>query len=370
MIDIDSFIISQKLKWVKLYLNNHNSLWCSIMENLIKIDNLKLMLRCNFSMRNRLTNSSFYLEILSILSTLHNLDTSKKLDNLFNQFIFYNKLVEIDGKTCYDSEFFIAGLWKISDLFNDKGEVITFDTWVARGVSKHKYMKWRGIINKVKSCINSRDEVNFDSHSCIYLESGDTIDLENSVSNHVYRCLVKLKFVIPTGLQKYCILFENLSDCEIEIMYVLARLMCKDIDVQIMQFKILHRYIPTNDLLFKMDKVDTNKCPYCNMYPEAILHLFYECATVKTFWLNVQDHINFYLQSNICLLCKDIIIGFNITECNNANIKLVNKVILYGKLFIWNSRGKLISLNISNFKEWLQKRKVFAFEIDEFIDCF
>ena len=41
-------------------------------------------------------------------------------------------------------------------------------------------------------------------------------------------------------------------------MYVLSRLICKNIDIHVMQFKILHRYIPTNDLLLYINEEHPN----------------------------------------------------------------------------------------------------------------
>jgi hypothetical protein len=50
MIDIQSVNQTQKLKWVKLYLNNHNCLWRCLMEKIVTVENLTVFLRGNFDM--------------------------------------------------------------------------------------------------------------------------------------------------------------------------------------------------------------------------------------------------------------------------------------------------------------------------------
>ena len=369
MIDLDSFIKVQKLKWIKLYLINHDSLWCSLMESLIKVENLKLMLRNNFSINCIITHSSFYDEIIQILNKLYSIDTSKDTTNIFNQFVFYNKFIETGGKMFFDKEFLAAGLWKVSDLFDDSNVIIPFDIWQARGVSHSKYLQWRGIISKVR-CYDitriNQNTIEF-CHSCIYLKTGDVINLENSTSSNIYQYLVKLKCVSPTGLLKYRTVFEDLVDREIENMYVLPRVICKDIGIHNLQYKILHRYIPTNALLFKMNKVDTNRCSYCNLHPEDILHLFFECVSIRPLWINIQDSLSFHFNTNIHFQCKDVILGYKLDE-SSTKTKFVNKIILHAKLFIWSCRGKFLSLRYATFKEWLQKRKLFANEINDFID--
>ena len=49
-------------------------------------------------------------------------------------------------------------------------------------------------------------------------------------------------------------------------MFRVPRVCTRDNILKEFQFKILHRYLPTNDLLFKMEKVNSRKCTFCNLY--------------------------------------------------------------------------------------------------------
>ena len=91
--------------------------------------------------------------------------------------------------------------------------------------------------------------------------------------------------------QTYCYLeiFPGLSSKEIESMFIVPRVCTIDNILKEFQFKILHRYLPTNDLLFKMEKVNSRKCTFYNLYRETILHLFYECYCVRDLFSKETD---------------------------------------------------------------------------------
>ena len=47
---------------------------------------------------------------------------------------------------------------------------------------------------------------------------------------------------------------------------------------------IIMRFVPTNYLLYKMKKVSSHTCTFCNLEPETIEHLFFQCIHVKDIW--------------------------------------------------------------------------------------
>ena len=59
MIDIKSVLVAQKLKWVKLYLNNHFCMWRNLFESMIKVANLNIFLRSNFVFSSDYVDSVF-----------------------------------------------------------------------------------------------------------------------------------------------------------------------------------------------------------------------------------------------------------------------------------------------------------------------
>ena len=63
----------------------------------------------------------------------------------------------------------------------------------------------------------------------------------------------------------------------------------KNNQFSVFQYKILHRILSTNSLLFKWKLKETQLCNFCNEAKETILHLFWECNIVKSLWLEMAE---------------------------------------------------------------------------------
>ncbi len=273
--------------------------------------------------------------------------------------IFYNKRVKIDGKLVYDEEFFKAGLWRFCDLFESNGTLIPFNVWETRGIAKSKYIVWRALISNMRKMQIKVYNTNVSiPNKTILLPTNDIIDVQNSSSKEVYTKIVKLRIEKPTALSSYSTLFPSLHDKEIENMFILPRLCTTDTVFKEFQYKILHKYLPTNNLLYKMKKIDSRKCNFCNLYNENINHLFYECICAKELWLKVQKLLAEVDDRVEYLTCKDVILGFQLGNICSQNL-LINNVILHGKVYLWKCKllNKLPSY--ASFKEFIEYRKVY-----------
>ena len=189
------------------------------------------------------------------------------------------------------------------------------------------------------------------------------MDLENCKSKEIYRALVNSKCDTPTGLLKYCDTYEDLSNVKTDNIYMIPRLCCKDNEIKEFQFKILHRYLPTNSLLYKMRKVISYKCTFCHLQEETILHLLYECMCVRNLWFRVQDILDRVKSTNIKLTSFDVLFGFNMCDTNEY---VINNVILHIKFYIWKSKSKFIAPNYEDMKRFMNKRKLYDSKLLDF----
>jgi len=77
--------------------------------------------------------------------------------------------------------------------------------------------------------------------------------------------------------------------------YSLPFLCTRESKLRIFQFKLLHRRISTNRYLFKIGLSPSELCSFCNNSSETLLHLFWECPQVKTFWNDVKKWLGNFL---------------------------------------------------------------------------
>ena len=108
----------------------------------------------------------------------------------------------------------------------------------------------------------------------------------------------------------------------------------KETRLRVLHWKILHNIYPTNILLNKMKVTETNKCSYCQDTVDYIEHFFYFCPAVRTFWHFIEQKILIETQVNIKLSVTDILFGVNQSDHMKEHYKLINHLLLIGKMCI------------------------------------
>ncbi|MEQ2269623.1 hypothetical protein XENORESO_007030 [Xenotaenia resolanae] len=75
-------------------------------------------------------------------------------------------------------------------------------------------------------------------------------------------------------------------------------------------FELIHRIYPAKDYLKKFKSDIVVNCPFCDLLPEFVTHVFWLCPYSKAFW----KHSCNYMDSNILEKCKilweNILFGF------------------------------------------------------------
>lgn len=369
MIDLRTLNITQKLKWIKLYLNGHDCQWRCLMEAFVNVKNLNIFLRSDYDMNDKLTKSTFYSEVLNNLYKLNTFDRLCSHENLKNQFIFYNKKIKIGGKLLYDNELFQAGLWKCCDLYRLDGRLVPFSIWKARGVPNCKYITWRAIVSIVRNLHSQYNMLNVCtnvSNKCILLPNEDLIDVQSSSSQDMYSKIVKLRKEKPTALKSHLEHF-SLNEQEIENMFVLPRMCTNDMVIKEFQYKILHKYLPTNYLLHKMKMIESQKCTFCNLYRETIIHVFFDCVETKNIWYKIQTSLAKIDSRVVKLTRKDVILGYDLEKISPSNM-LINNVILHVKAYLWKCKVLFLNPSYIKLKEYIENKKQLESCLEIFYD--
>lgn len=104
------------------------------------------------------------------------------------------------------------------------------------------------------------------------------------------------------------------------------------------QFRIvhrLHRLLSTNQFLKKIHVVESDLCSFCHETPETLIHIFYECRYVTSFWENFQLWINDTLHLDLKFTVTEVIFGFF-----SQNNDIVNLCIILAKFHIYKQKLK------------------------------
>ena len=231
-------------------------------------------------------------------------------------------------------------------------------------------MMWLSIIHQIKSskpqqCTDAEKVMETFTFT-VKLTTDEELNVQLNTTRQMYNKLKRLHCNIPTSMEKYSITFPILNEININNIFLIPRMCTNDNTIKDLQFQILHRYIPTNYLLYKMNKVNSSVCSFCNIHIESIPHLFYECITVKHIWTCVTKVLEKVEMKAINLKCQNVILGLGFENREWMKHKLVNNVILLVKSFIWECKKYETLVTSSLLSQWMSKRLL----VDESIQMF
>ena len=119
------------------------------------------------------------------------------------------------------------------------------------------------------------------------------------------------------------------------------------------QFILLHRRIPTNDFLLKIERKVNENSTFCNNSSETLIHLFWSCHVTSSFWKSVTD----WLQNALPLIGKYNLL--NITALglrpgpHSAEYSCqLNYCLLLARFYIWQAKMDEV---LQIFYSWLIK---------------
>ena len=127
----------------------------------------------------------------------------------------------------------------------------------------------------------------------------------------------------------------------------------KDTALKNFQFKILHRIMPTNKLLYQMKIINYNCCSFCFMYTETLEHFFYECVTIRNIWLRIFDELKLGDRFNSLTFDLETVL-FGYDNFNDNYISGINTFIILFKKYIFKCKDDKINISFESAKFYLK----------------
>ena len=93
----------------------------------------------------------------------------------------------------------------------------------------------------------------------------------------------------------------------------------------------------------KIGVADSHLCTFCNIEAESLMHLFYNCYTIRKFWDDVSAWLYNSVRFNLNHNLKLIMFGTN-TD------RVLNLIILLAKFYIYNARSRNSRVTFIAFK--------------------
>lgn len=135
-----------------------------------------------------------------------------------------------------------------------------------------------------------------------------------------------------------------------------------DSSIQWLQYRLLHRILPVNYYLKKINVVSSDCCSFCERDVETIQHVFVSCEKISTIWSNLSMHTYQYTSIRIGFNVINILLGELPLSKDN---KVVNFIILYTKQYLCCCLKKDILPSLLGLLFYLYNK----YKVEKYISC-
>lgn len=336
--DIKHMIMTNRINWLKDYKYGNNQFWKNTFRTLLNECGIQLdvLLMSDFSMKFLKSKTekkvpTFYIEILRSWKEIGNQEKKK-------YFLWYNKNIKVNNTPVFYSTFHSKGINFVSDLIDEEGSIIEFENIKnGKDLNKKKWFQWYGLVQAIKKNNTHEHKITKDILNNTLMVNN--IGLEKIKTKGIYKDFMKLENIEQNKLR--CEKYVPLNQIDnVHTTYIKCYANITDIHTRAFQYKFLNDILINNYWLSKWKiKNDTN-CTFCGIMEENMLHLFWQCKYVKSFWDKFQIWVN---QFKIYTLSQySIFYG--------ENDRLLCTLLLMAKKTIYYDRHQNNKPNFQHFK--------------------
>ena len=348
MIDVNSFLGAMKLTWLRRVWNigDLQNFVMNLYPKVIEMKNFGTEFP-NFIIR--LNENPFWKDICKHLKKLQHRCKVLNLNEFLAENIYYNINIMQDKKTVFIKTWYDAGITKIHHLINANGELMKYAEFMTAYPDVNtNFLQYEGIISSVreyqKKCqiqLNTEFKV-IDSKSIQIINEGN-----RSTKLQLY----------DEGKQATAVVQWNKKYLELDWdkIFMKCSKVTNDTKLRWFQARLIHRILPTNRFLFLCKIKESPLCTFCNTEEETLRHLFWDCPMVAQLWKKFEKIIHENCETCAHLKFSEKLIIFGAVK-NVSTDKVMDFLIVLGKIFIYKCKFKNICPTIEGFLSFLKLR--------------
>ena len=343
---------AMKLTWISRLLNTDQSQWVNVFESDtgLKVKDL-FRFGGEYAKTQVVIKNDFWGEVLQYWGEYNKTIPVKNTKNIALSKLWFNNNIQIDKKSVFYQQYAANSIFYINDLLENNHSFYTYNSFITKFNINTNFLEFASLINAVKSFLNRYHlEVGSKILGPVIPFGCDIFMNNKSPNKSIYQNLIKNN-VTSSAQAKFIANGFRIEDFEWKYFYTLPFKCTSDTSIHWLQFRIIHRILATNSLLFKIGITESELCTFCNTDKETIEHLFYDCYITKQFITEVCEWLSDNLNYNLVIDRKTMLFG----KIPNKSIptKIFNWFILQCKKFIYSSRMNSKVLNIVYFKNFL-----------------
>ena len=334
LVDVEVFIQSLTSLWIRRMFNDRVSSWRKILQGRIGKLELCDLIRsslCKGEIK-KLRIPAFYQNVLKQFQS-YNCRPLNQVANVQREIIWYNRSVRMQGKSVFLYGLYKKGIKYIDDLTRGNGTLmninelryrypgvrIDFLTYEALKRAIPQY--WKQILMDTPHMPLSENERR--DAPVIYIK-GQKCGIDELRSKELY--ILETVSRTPKAVLRW----EELgySDMEWEHTFVIPYRCTKSTQLQSLQYRIIHRYIPTRRYLYIRKLITSPECLKCAR-EDTLEHFLYQCSVINSIWIRIFRMLGIARQN----ILKNVLFGMvDGKQAINLIILLVKQYIVRCKL--------------------------------------
>ena len=329
--DIESFANALKVAWIKRWLDPKQSGWKLLVNECFEVSDKLNIFQCaigDLQIRERHL-PKFWDQALTAWAQI--LQNSGEIHEFMAQALFLNRNLNIESslKNFQLRAMKVQHITYVKDLYNFSSK-----KWLTALEMKQK---WSGL--DIMTC-NSLVSMIPSEWRSVQRCNASTLDIERALETLVnvesttkwaYSNLLKTKLIETCSCESKWIAELGVAPDWRQITRHLTE-STKNIELRWLQFRILHRILPTRKMLKIFRLIENDQCVFCKRAVETVSHLFVHCPKVNAFWVEVWRAFKGCngAYSHVELSPRKILFGVDSNQSYDLNLFL-----LLAKWFIW-----------------------------------
>ena len=321
---------AMKVAWVgRICKSPNNSILSNLYNYLMLRVGGKFLFQCNLHYTDI---PQFFKQSLFLYNVLHawcNVNYQHCPSNQSNCIIWFNSKIKMNGKVIFIRKLFEHGVKLCTDFFSG-GNVISHANFCSMYNTCINFVTYYGLIT---SLLIFRKNIGIETHGPLNTWLSPIFrQIKNpNFTKTAYWQYLTLTLTTPEKAKhRWAMRFGTFTEDVWKSIFTLPYKCTVEVRCRIFQFKLLHRQVFTNNILFKIGKVQSQLCNLCNIQVDDLFHRFWDCITVKAFWRNFCLWVHHEYDINVTLDPFSVIFGHNY-KCPNL---LLEHLIIIAKKYI------------------------------------
>lgn len=223
--------------------------------------------------------------------------TKHELIPHINSPIWYNPDFTINKNPLNNINWKEKGITHLHHLFTGNTFATFIELTQKYNLGKEQYYYYLQIRNSIKTTIGNKDI----AQPPPILKHITTISNSSKTLSKLYTLISSIDSKIVAPVKQWeKDLNINTND---EFWKTICRntfIISTNINIQLIQYKIVHRTHITQRKMFKMGLVTSDRCINCSVNtPDTFLHAFWLCPPVHQFWINVANKLSNFFKTTI-----------------------------------------------------------------------